>query len=36
MILVVGATGYLGGMIVRKLLDRGSPVRAKALRGMLA
>ena len=28
MILVVGATGYLGGMIVRKLLDRGSPVRA--------
>ena len=28
MILVVGATGQLGGLIVRTLLDRGSPVRA--------
>lgn len=28
MILVVGATGQLGGLIARKLLDRGSPVRA--------
>lgn len=28
MILVVGATGQLGGLIVRTLLDRGRPVRA--------
>ncbi len=28
MILVVGATGYLGGQITRTLLERGRPVRA--------
>ena len=28
MILVVGATGHLGGLIARTLLDRGRPVRA--------
>jgi uncharacterized protein YbjT (DUF2867 family) len=27
-ILVVGATGHLGGLIARRLLDRGTPVRA--------
>lgn len=30
MILVVGATGYLGGMVTRKLLERGNSVRILA------
>ncbi len=33
MILVVGATGLLGGHIARKLLDRGKPVRLLVRQG---
>lgn len=33
MILIVGATGLLGGMITRRLLERGGPVRILAREG---
>lgn len=33
MILVTGATGHIGNVLVRKLLERGESVRALVLQG---